>query len=173
MEMSDAASAASVANIVTTIVTGLVTIVTTLAGLALVWLKLKYGVATAGEAATEAATKAGEAVTKAGVVEGKIDNNTHITTQAKEAAEKAKEHTEACDEDRAKIISDLADHGRRIAALEGHFGRMQTSVEGVSKEVALLSKNLDQTRHAMKGDADVLSKKLDLLLTAPGMPRDH
>lgn len=68
-------SEANIAAIITTVVTGAVTITTLVIGFLTLWVKLKYGV-----------EKAEEAATKAQVVEGKIDNNTVITTAASIAA---------------------------------------------------------------------------------------
>ena len=60
---------------IASIVTGIVTITTIIAGFLTLWIKLRYGV-----------LKAEEAATKAQVVETKIDNNTKITKEGVEAA---------------------------------------------------------------------------------------
>ncbi len=65
--MSDAA--------VVAIVTGLVTIVTMVIGFLTLWIKLRYGI----QQAEDAASKATIAVVQAKVVEGKIDDNTART----------------------------------------------------------------------------------------------
>lgn len=58
------------------VVTGLVTITTMVIGFLTLWIKLKYGVG-----------KAEEAATKAGEVERKIDHNTTVTTETLEKTE--------------------------------------------------------------------------------------
>lgn len=128
--MSDAA--------VASIITGLVSISTTIVGLLTLWIKVKYGVQKMEETGT------------------KLDANTVITHEAKEAATKASEHSKACDHERAKIFELLSEHENRIANLETQIGILKNSVESVSK-------NIDSTRHEMRGHLQTLTNKLDII----------
>ncbi len=140
--MSDAA--------VATIVSGAITIVGLVVGFLTMWVKL-----------THASAKAEQAVDQAKVVENKIDHNTSMTAQAAVAAEKASEHTADCDEERVRILKGLAGHDGRISALETQMPALRLALEGVTK-------NLDTTRHEMRGHLQAVVSKLDLLsLTIP------
>lgn len=133
--MSDAA--------ISSIVAGVLTLATMVIGFLTLWLKVKYG------------------VDRVNAVEGKIDHNTNLTTQAADAAAKASEHALTCDEERAKLLRVLNDHDTRIAALEAQIGAIRTSVDAVSR-------NIDSTRHEMRGHLQTLTSKLDILtLTVP------
>ena len=125
-------------NMIASIVTGLVTITTTVVGLMTLWLKLKYKVAG---------------------VEDKIQTNTEITQRAERAADRAVEHTEACDEDRAQVFKLLSEHDTRIVSLEAQMASLKVSVDGVSKSV-------DSTRHEMRTYMQSLTNKLDLVSIA-------
>ena len=125
-------------NMIASIVTGLVTITTTVVGLMTLWLKLKYKVAG---------------------VEDKIQTNTEITQRAERAADRAVEHTEACDEDRAQVFKLLSEHDTRIVSLEAQMASLKVSVDGVSKSV-------DSTRHEMQTYMQSLTNKLDLVSMA-------
>ena len=127
-----------VANITAIIIAGLANIIAMVVGLATLWLKLKYRVAN---------------------VEDKIRDNTFVTEQARNAVDKAVEHTEACDEDRAHVFKLLAEHDTRIIALEGQITILKVSVDSVSK-------NIDSTRHEMRGHMQTLGNKLDLVSVA-------
>lgn len=132
--MSDAA--------VATICGTLITIVT-------LWLRVKYG-----EGVMEGKVKA---------VEGKVDHNTTITTDAKDAAHKAVEHTEKCDEDRARILQKLSDHDTRISALETEIGALKTEISLVKVSVDNVDRNISRAHHEMRGYMQTVTNKLDLL----------
>lgn len=150
--MSDAA--------ITTIVTGVITIATIVGTWITMWLKLRYGL----ERGEEIARKAVE-------VEHKVDQNTQITSIAKDAAFKAAEHAEDCDNRWKELDSTwekvnfaLQDHQSRILALEGKFAALQTQVESVGK-------NIDSTRHEMRGHLQTIGTKLDIIgMTKTGAP---
>ena len=125
-------------NMTASIVTGLVTIITTVVGLITLWLKLKYKVAD---------------------VEDKIQTNTEITQRAEMAADRAVEHTEACDEDRAQVFKLLSEHDARIVSLEGQIGILKVSIDSVTKSV-------DSTRQELRGHLQSLGNKLDLVSVA-------
>lgn len=126
---------------VVVIVTGVVTIVTTIVTFLTLWLKLKYGV----EKATEQ-------------VRQKIDANTEITTQTKEAASNLKDHTVVCTEEINRLTASQVDHDKRITALEMQMTALRVSVDNVTK-------NIDSTRHELRGHLQSLTNKLDLLAT--------
>lgn len=149
------------------IVTGCVTVTTSLVGFLTLWLKLKYG-----------ADKAAEAVVKAAEVEKKIDANTVITEEgARVAADSAKEAVQTAKEAKvatesianklngaleAKIHSAVEDHdlvqehSSRIVALENKMLAVQATVESVSK-------NLDSTRHEMRGHLQTITNQLTII----------
>ena len=135
--MSDAA--------VTILVAGLVNVVTMVVGFLTLWVKLRYGV-----------EKADSIARKADLVETKLDHNTQVTTQAAEEAARASAHAETCDGQRAKILSSLSDHDKRILSLEGQLAALKVSMDGVSKEIT-------STRHEMRGHLQTVTNKLDLL----------
>lgn len=137
--MSDAA--------VASIVTGLVTMTTMIVGFLTMWLKLRYG-----------AEKAAEAAVKAGVLEAKVDHNTSLTTDVKEAASAAANHAATCDEQREKIVKMLDDHDGRIASLEMQIAAMNVSMGAVSR-------NVDSTRHEIRGHLQTLMSKIDIMGT--------
>lgn len=137
--MSDAAIAS--------IVTGLVTVTTLIVGFLTLWVKLRYG-----ESATR---KVGE----------KVEENTEITTEAKDAANKAVAHALGCDKERAALLKGLADHDGRIAALESQMAALKVSMDGVTK-------NVDSTRHEMRSHLQTLSGKLDLIALVRPAPEE-
>lgn len=128
--MSDAA--------VASIVSAVVTVATMLAGLFTLWIKVAYG------------------VTKVEETSSKLDSNTHITNQAKDAATKAYEHAETCDADRSRIMEMLSDHDGRIGNLEAQMTVVKTAVDTVSKELA-------STRHEIRGHLQTITNKLDII----------
>lgn len=136
--MSDAA----IANIVT----GIVTVTTIVIGFATLWLKLKYGVE----------KKADEAALKAAEVEGKIDGNTQITSEVRNATAKVAEHVIDCDEERKTLLRNINAHESRILNLENQMLSLKASVD-------LVSKNMDSTRHEVRGHLQTLTNKLDLI----------
>lgn len=140
--MSDAA--------ITIIVTGLVNVATMLVGFLTLWVRLKYGEQKADQAARTAA-----------IINRKVDENTSLTTEVKASAEKASQHVEGCDERMKNLNSKLADHDARIAAVEARVTAVQAAAES-------LGKNVDSTRHEMRGHLQAVVNKLDLLMLAKG-----
>lgn len=138
---------------IATIVGGCITITTMIIGFLTLWLKLKYGIEKAETAATTAAQVA---TRRADVVENKLDHNTVVSTEAKDAAVQASEHSAACDEDRQQLAKVMGDHDVRITALEGQMVALKMSVDGVIKSV-------DSTRHEMRGHLQTVIGKLDIL----------
>ena len=138
--MSDAA--------VTSIVTGVITIASMLIGFMTLWVKVRYGIDKA-EAASVEATK--QAIVKATDVEKKIDNNTVISTSARDAAVKAEEQTNGM---MSRYEEQLANHHTRITVLEGQIAVLKASVDTVVK-------NIDSTRHEMRGHLQTITAKLD------------
>ena len=117
--MSDAA----VANLIT----GLVTITTVVVGFLTIWVKLKYGV-----------QKAEEAATKAKVVEEKIDNNTAVAaftaTVAKVAADNLSEQINGLLDNRITVI------------VERHFGPLREELKAHSAQD---EKNMNEIRDVL------------------------
>lgn len=113
------------------------------------WLSYKRDLDTKAKA-EEAAIKAEAVKVKVESVVAKIDENTEITTQAKDAASNFKDHSEAC-------TQDLREHDARIAALEGQMAVLHSSVDTVSK-------NIDNTRHEMRTNIQTVMNKLDTMM---------
>lgn len=125
-------------------VTGLVTITTMVIGFLTLWVKLKYGV-----------DKADEAARVAKVVEDKVDDNTAITARIE------KQTNGGLDERLDIKFQQLADHDARITALEA-------KVEAVKVATDALGKNLDSTRHEMRGHLQTISTNLHVLTANVG-----
>ena len=143
--MSDAA--------ITAIVTGTVTVLGQFIGFLIIWVKLKYGV-----------DKAVEVSEKTDAVEAKLDDNTHITREAKEAANAMKAHSDACAADIARLTDLISDHAGRIASLEGQMSRMVSTVE-------ITAKSIDSTRHEMRGHLQTVTNQLaNIMLLVKGAP---
>lgn len=138
--MSDAAIAS--------IVTGIVTISTMVIGFLTLWIKLRYGV-----------EKAEEVATKAQDMEDKIDHNTTITTEAKDAATQVQSESNARNEEMEKVASTLMEHHSRISALETQLMALKVSVDGVTRDIT-------STRHEMRGHFQTLVNKLDIMTVA-------
>jgi hypothetical protein len=124
---------------ITTIVSGAVTITLAVIGYLDMRSKLKRGNAQA----EKAAEKAELAVGQAKAVEDKIDANTAIT-------KKIDGQTNGGLDDR------FADHAARITALE-------TKIVSVDAKQDSLGKNMDSTRHEMRGHFQTISNALSLL----------
>lgn len=103
--MSDAA----ITTIVSGVITAVLTLVPMVIGFLTLWVRLKYGV-----------EKAEEAAKKAKAVEEKIDNNTQLTKEGTEAATanakkaadavtQAAEKTEAADKKKLEILQEIAE----------------------------------------------------------------
>jgi len=137
--MSDAA--------VTTIVTGFVTIVTMVIAFLTLWVKVRYGVG-----------RVEEIVTKTRAVENKIDHNTTMTAQIKDAAEKAASHVVLTNGYRESISRAIAQHDTRLTGLESQMVELKANISNVSK-------NLDSTRNEMRGHLQAITAKLDLAAT--------
>lgn len=119
-----------------------VQVVLTVIGFLTLWVKIKYGV-----------DKAEEAATNAKVVEGKIDNNTAITTKAKNAAEAAEKQTNGT---MSRYESQMSDHHNRISELENQMAAVKVSLDSVTS-------NVNSTRHEMRGHLQGIASKLDLM----------
>lgn len=132
--MSDAA--------ITTLAAAAVQIVVLIIGLLTLWIKVKYG-----------ADRANDAAKKADEVEQKVDENTAISTLAKDSAAKAEHQTNGA---LSKFRDTVADHGNRLTSLEKQTASLQTLVE-------VLTKNIDSTRHEMRGHLQTITSKLDLM----------
>lgn len=128
--MSDAAIAS--------VVTGLVTVVTLITGFLTLWVKLRYGV-----------EKAEEAATKAKLVEHKIDTNTQIT-------ERIEKQTNG---PLSARLQQLEDHAARIGTLEVKVETIRTGLENVGK-------NIDSTRHEMRTQLQTVISNLHVLSIA-------
>jgi uncharacterized protein involved in exopolysaccharide biosynthesis len=137
-EMSDAA--------ISTIVTGFITIATIVVGFLTMWVKLRYGTEQAKEAAT-----------KAKVVEEKIDAN------AKAVEEKL---------DANVVLSKKIDNqtngnlDQRLAQLNSKTGRiteLETKVNVIETKLESLDKNINSTRHEMRGHFQSVTNSLNLL----------
>ena len=148
--MSDAA--------VVAVVTGLVTITTMVTGFLTLWVKLKYGVRVSEEASESAKLAVVKADETASIVGTKIDHNTAMTAETKEAATKANEHAVACNDERVKILKMIAGNESRINSIEGDMSTLKVLVEALSKSV-------DSTRHEMRGHLQSVVNKLDLMFT--------
>ena len=135
--MSDAA--------ITALVSGLVTITTIVVGFLTLWVKLKYG------------------AEKVDYVAQKLDANTELTSEAKDAAAKASEHADKCDKERTKLVSMFRDHDLRISALE-------VSVEAIKVNLDGLGKNLDSTRHELRGHLQTISTSIQLMSMSRTVP---
>lgn len=135
--MSDAA--------VATIVGAAVNIIGMVVGFLTLWVKLKYGV-----------QKAEEAATKAQVVETKIDRNTDITTEAKDAAAAGRAHADICGEEIKRLSQAAIEHHGRISALETQMAAIKGSMDAANK-------NIDSTRHEMRGHLETVARKLDIM----------
>lgn len=127
--MSDAA--------ITAICAGAANIFIALLGFLTLWVKLKYGTQKAAERAAE----------NAAVVEKKLDANTLVTTETKEAVSNGA---------LSSYEARFTEHDARIAALE-------VKVDAVSKNVDTVSKNVDSTRHELRGSLQTVMNKLDLM----------
>lgn len=121
------------------IMTGLVNVATMLIGFLTLWVKLRY----AGEKADE--------------VEKKLDDNTAITHEVKASADKASLHVEGCDERMRTLNARLTDHDTRISSVEARLTAVQATADN-------LAKNVDSTRHEMRGHLQSVSNKLDLIM---------
>lgn len=135
------------------IMAGVVQITVYIIGFLTLRAKLQYGILKAEETATTAATTA---VAVAKVVEDKVDHNTQITAKAAEAATKASIHAETCDDERTNLLKSLSEHDVRISGLESQMSALKVMTEA-------LSKNVDSTRHEMRGQLQTLVSKLDLM----------
>lgn len=124
--MSDAA--------VTAIVAGVVNVAGLLVGFLTLWLKVKHG------------------VEKVNAVDQKVDVNTALTTEAKDAASRAA----STDAERAGLLKTVADHDTRIASLEAQMAALKVSVEAVDRSV-------QSSRHEMRSHLQTVTNKLDLL----------
>jgi hypothetical protein len=141
---------------ITQIAATAVTIATMLFGFLTLLVKLRYG----NRMAEVAAEKADVAVGKALSVEGKIDDNTALTKAvAKNTGEalpvlnKIERQTNGGLDAR---LEQIADHAKRIGALEGQMAALKVSVDSASK-------NVDSTRHEVRGHMQTVMNKLDLL----------
>lgn len=163
---------------ITTIVTGAVTVVMGFIGFLTLWVKLKYGADKAQEAASnaeKAVTKVDQAAevaaTKAKAVEKKIDENAAKTLAVEEKLDQNTEITTRIEQQTNGPLSgkltqierrveeklgQIQDHADRIGALE-------TKVEAVKVTLDTLSKNVDSTRHEMRGHLQTITNHLQLL----------
>lgn len=153
--MSDAA--------ITAIVSGVITVATMVTGFLTLWIKLKYGADKAEEASEHAQKAVNKAEETAKEVTGKIDANTALTAEVKEVATKASEHAITCDEEKVKMMKVITEHESRIVSIEAQMAAMKASVEGVSR-------NIDSSRHEMRGHLQTLTNKLDLM--SARMPKE-
>lgn len=142
MEMIAVISDGAAIAVVTTIVSGVVTIVVGIIGFFTLWLKLKYGV-----------EKVDEAATNAQKVEKKIDENTRITARIEQQTNGPLTSRLAKFEEK---LGQLEDHNTRISALE-------VKVEATRTALDSLSKNLDSTRHEIRGQLQTISTSLHIL----------
>jgi chromosome segregation ATPase len=131
---------------ITTIVSGAVTITLAVIGYLDMRGKLKRG----NEQAELAAEKAEQAVGQAKAVEEKIDANTAIT-------KKIDGQTNGGLDDR------FADHADRIAALETKVNSVDAKQDSIVLKQESLDKNINSTRHEMRGHFQTISNALSLL----------
>lgn len=117
---------------VANIMTDLVTITITVVGFLTLWVKLRYG------------------IRKTESVESKLDDNTAMTASIQR-------QTNGVLDTR---LSQLDDHGTRIAALEAKMEAMKAALDG-------LGHNLDSTRHELRGQLQTITSGLQLLSIRP------
>ena len=139
--MSDAA--------ITVVISGLVTITTMVVGFLTLWIKLRYGV-----------SKAEEAATKAQVVERKVDNNTELTkagtaaaaTNAKIAANTAAEAKEAANQIAERFNGKLEDRITAVvkAQIEPIAVVMRLHAEQDDRNMREIRQALDELRDQVK-----------------------
>lgn len=144
--MSDAA--------VVTLVSGLVTVTTIVTGFLTLWIKIKYGV----EKAQEAADTANVVEGKMNAVEGKVDENTLITERIEKQTNGPL--TQKVAELERKFngrVSQIEDHAIRVNALEVRIERVMLSIDS-------LSKNADSTRHEMRSLMQTMINNQALIL---------
>lgn len=89
-------------------------------------------------------------------VKKKIDDNTAITTQAKDAAQAAESQTNGV---MHKYHEQITNQGNRIVTLEKDLGTLKILVESTAKEVS-------STRHEVRGHLQTITNKLDLMHTS-------
>jgi predicted nucleic acid-binding Zn-ribbon protein len=160
---------------IASIITGVVTVMTAIIGFLTLWVKLKYGEAKIDDAARRAAVVEGKiddvqaskraTLVKVAEVSDKLDNNTAITTQAKDAAEEASAHATNCDGDRIAIAKMVSDHSSRIVILESQMTELKCSVDEAGK-------NIDSTRHEMRSQLQAVMNKLDLIMLRAPSTKD-
>jgi uncharacterized coiled-coil protein SlyX len=144
----------------TSLITGMVTITTMIVGFLTLWAKLRYGADKAEQAADNASRVEGKLDANASRVEGKLDANTKLTEEAKEAAEA---NAGARHDGLAEMAKVVSDHGTRIAALETRLTAMEAKLGTLGAAVETANKNIDSTRHEMRGHLQAIMNKLDIL----------
>ncbi len=102
--------------------------------------------------------KAEEAVKKADAVEKKLDNNTVITTAAKDAAQQAEKQTNGVLTDYREQVDG---HDRRIATMEREIGELKLLV-------GTAIKNVDSTRHEVRNHLQTIMTQLGIIAVAGG-----
>lgn len=137
-----------------TVVSGVVTVTTLIIGFLTLWLKLRYGIIKAEEAAYKAENVEQKIDRNSSAISDKLDHNTMVTTEAKNAAVKAEHQTNGVMKHYQERIND---HDSRIGALEAQISAMKESV-------AVVAKNIDTTRHEMRGHLQTITNKLDIMV---------
>lgn len=127
---------------IVTVMTGVVTIVMGVIGFLTLWVKLKYGVERADEAAENAQK-----------VEKKLDENTKITARIEQQTNGPLTTRLAKFEEK---LGQLEDHNTRIGALEMKVEATRTALDG-------LNKNLDSTLHEIRGQLQTINTSLHIL----------
>jgi hypothetical protein len=125
---------------ITVIVTGLGTIVTTVVTFLTLWVRLKYSISQTEQAAD-----------KVRAVEVKLDQNTDMTARV------VKQTNGGLD----VMVSQVGVNTTRIAELEGEVKVLKMSLEG-------LARNIDSTRHEVRGHFQTVMNKLDLAMLRGG-----
>lgn len=124
---------------IVTVVTGIVTVTTMVVGFLTLWLKLKYGVDKAEQAATKAEHAATKAASKAEVVEGKLDANTATTNAVDCKADTIVSQTNGTMNDLQALVSRI---GERVEKLESYnhesYHRLLDVVHALSLKVERL-----------------------------------
>ena len=115
---------------ITTICACVASTVVSVIGFLTLWVKLKYGVEPQAKALAQ----------KTDVVEKKIDANTLVTTEAKDA------------------VSNGA-----LAAYEARFNEHDTRISALETKIDSVSKNIDSTRHEMRNSLQTLTNMVGML----------
>jgi small-conductance mechanosensitive channel len=158
--MSDAA--------ITVMAASAVSIVTTIVAFFTLWIKLRYGVEKAEEAASRAheveghIKKVDSAVLS---VEGKLDANTAISTQARESSAVAASKASAAE----PVIRQIEKQTNGTLDAQAHQLSVNTQkIAALEIKLESLDKNLTSTRHELRGHLQTIMTTLALIKANTG-----